>query len=308
MKLEVNVDKKYFFAIVLIGLVVIGIVGVIAYGTNNPTNFGHTIGEINWGETIPSIVATNISANKVCIAGDCRAVWPTGFVDTKCNVAGSCSQVCIGSDCRTSWPTGGNGPQLWGSSSNNIYYLDSPNSIGRVGIGTMYPNAKLSFGALVNNTKPAIAVYDDNAGAFYGIGAMNSPRWALGFWTHTATTPKMVIDLNGNVGIGTTAPDAKLDVAGNTRITGNLTVTGQISSGSIPVQKVCRCWGSYAFTFPVPNSWSRGTCRTYCCLTIGGDWGMCNRGAIGTEFLCFDRDSYRSDGTDAFASGGFCWT
>jgi hypothetical protein len=43
------------------------------------------------------------------------------------------------------------------------------------------------------------------------------------------TASDIVLNPNGNVGIGTTSPGAKLDVNGNTNITGNLTVTNLIN-------------------------------------------------------------------------------
>lgn len=50
---------------------------------------------------------------------------------------------------------------------------------------------------------------------------------------------RMRIDMNGNVGIGTSSPTQKLDVSGNVRVGGNLTVTGTNTanafSGTLPV-------------------------------------------------------------------------
>src|SRR5690606_36818401 len=42
-------------------------------------------------------------------------------------------------------------------------------------------------------------------------------------------TPKMVITTSGNVGIGTTTPSAKLTVAGDTYIGGDVTATGTVT-------------------------------------------------------------------------------
>lgn len=47
MKLEVNIDKKYFLIIIAVIVVAVGIVYVIAYGTSNPPVFGHSSGEVD---------------------------------------------------------------------------------------------------------------------------------------------------------------------------------------------------------------------------------------------------------------------
>ena len=46
-------------------------------------------------------------------------------------------------------------------------------------------------------------------------------------------TEKMRITSAGNVGIGTTTPTAKLDVSGDTRITGDLTVQGKVITDTL---------------------------------------------------------------------------
>jgi len=77
----VNVDKKYFFALVLIGLIVIGIVGVVAWNADpavgTPSVFGHSMGEIDWGQTI----AKNVTAAGFCIGtqtpATCVNDWTT---------------------------------------------------------------------------------------------------------------------------------------------------------------------------------------------------------------------------------------
>ncbi|QQG44290.1 MAG: hypothetical protein HYW86_05555 [Candidatus Roizmanbacteria bacterium] len=117
---------------------------------------------------------------------------------------------------------------------------------GNVGIGTTGPDTKLHLyetsGALVaklNSTDTtsyqAIALLESGTGSY--IEHMNSAHPTVarrnnlelynqtatgGITFHTAnnTTPKMVIDYLGNVGIGTTAPNAPLEVVGNLYGTG----------------------------------------------------------------------------------------
>lgn len=54
------------------------------------------------------------------------------------------------------------------------------------------------------------------------------------FWTNA--TQKMVINGSGNVGIGTTSPNEKLEVAGSTRITGNGLDVGYANNGANFIQ------------------------------------------------------------------------
>ena len=47
MKLEVNISKKYFFIILGVLLLLIGVLLVNAYGTNDPPVFGHSVEELD---------------------------------------------------------------------------------------------------------------------------------------------------------------------------------------------------------------------------------------------------------------------
>lgn len=77
MRIEVNIEKKYFLSLVLIGLAVIGFVGVYAYNSaGNPAIMGHSVNEIDWKQKISG----NISADGICIGSDCRTSWPTGGI------------------------------------------------------------------------------------------------------------------------------------------------------------------------------------------------------------------------------------
>src|SRR4030042_6912727 len=101
MRIEINVEKKYFFGLMLIGLIVIGVVGVYAYNSagtgGNPVNFGHSVDEMDWSKAI----SRNVTAAGFCINNsgtmDCRTAWPYG---------GGVKQIVAGDGIIIS-PTGG---------------------------------------------------------------------------------------------------------------------------------------------------------------------------------------------------------
>jgi hypothetical protein len=129
---------------------------------------------------------------------------------------------------------------LWiqGTGSNNLAdtypIILQPNG-GNVGIGTTGPLSKLSVGG-VGNSRAAIyglangtaSVYDIGGyftGTSYGvIGSITSGNAVYGEATtgngayFTSSSGYGLIVANGNVGIGTTSPSYKLDVANNFRV------------------------------------------------------------------------------------------
>lgn len=94
---------------------------------------------------------------------------------------------------------------------------------GKLGIGIANPGARLSLGQATDNTK--LALYDDGGGTLYGFGIQTDEfRFHLGgadinkfnFYRDAAgSNPLMTLLGGGNVGIGNSTPDQKLDVAGN---------------------------------------------------------------------------------------------
>jgi hypothetical protein len=96
---------------------------------------------------------------------------------------------------------------------------------GNVGIGSTAPQAKLSFGTLTGSA--AVHLYDGGAGARFGAGAQLSELQffvpgavhisfnAGGDLQSSGTNELMRIQGNGNVGIGSSWPQAKLDVEGS---------------------------------------------------------------------------------------------
>ena len=133
-----------FKSIAALFLVFAGLAFATAYGTNSPSIFGHSAGEIDFSGFSGNIATPgSIQANTICIGTDCRTSWPTSsssgtgspsiifqaqrFIDDDtnyyidlnagANIAGNwnlngqfkADTICIGTDCRTSWPTSSSG-------------------------------------------------------------------------------------------------------------------------------------------------------------------------------------------------------
>jgi hypothetical protein len=125
------------------------------------------------------------------------------------------------------------------NTSASLVVLDN----GNVGIGTTNPTYKLDISTTGNTDGVVQRLFGDadygattsySRGAFYkwdvGVGASatnNIPYSNFGIVE--GTTLRFVIGVGGNVGIGTSTPNAKLDVSGSAIITGSLTVTQGIT-------------------------------------------------------------------------------
>ncbi len=138
MKIEVNLERKYFISLLIIGLFLIGFVGVYAYNSvpANPAVFGHSVDEMNWSVRVP----TNIIAAGFCMNNsgtmDCRTAWPPGGGGSLWSQSGSdinynignvsttnfmkAAGVCIGSDCRNAWPADGTGGPITTSDCQEV--------------------------------------------------------------------------------------------------------------------------------------------------------------------------------------------
>jgi hypothetical protein len=111
------------------------------------------------------------------------------------------------------------------------FYIDGPT--GEIGIGTTSPAYQLHVSSSTN----ALGVYERVGGASLYlegqttkgvIGTVDSHPLVLA----TDSTEYVRIDTSGNVGIGTESPGSKLDVNGDTNITGYLDITTSSASGS----------------------------------------------------------------------------
>lgn len=94
------------------------------------------------------------------------------------------------------------------------------NSAGNVGIGTTIPSHRLDVQGGAINASGGLCMNGDCR-----------TTWPSGGGTSQWTTSGLNIFYNdGNVGIGTGSPTSKLHVAGDGRVTGNLTVDGNIAA------------------------------------------------------------------------------
>lgn len=109
---------------------------------------------------------------------------------------------------------------------------------GRVGIGTGTPGSVLT----VNATNPILQLRNDDvdkgfiqlSGDDIKIGA-NITNTSGKFYVRTNGNDRMVVDNAGRVGIGNLTPSYLLDVTGNSRMTGDLVISGEGSAGSLAV-------------------------------------------------------------------------
>ena len=201
-------------------------------------------------------IGTSNPAAKLVVNGDIHA---SGLLITSDGNSSIYGRNTSGLAEPAFWPRANNGTYLnYGTSGlyirNNVstttmFMTDA----GNVGIGTTAPNAKLTVGAPLGGTALSTS-FTANAGGLglsagselllgsfgcsnannlsLGISAYRNVTSTISAWPDTALILGMNVDntiragaslalhANGNVGIGTTAPTAKLDVAGDIKSNG----------------------------------------------------------------------------------------
>ena len=103
---------------------------------------------------------------------------------------------------------------------------------GRVGIGTTTPGEMLEINGNLKFSQNAVRdIIGPLNQSFRIVATPNDSNEGIIFSTDNGTTTEMFIQDGGNVGIGTTAPSAKLDVNGNFNMTASTTESRQIQIG-----------------------------------------------------------------------------
>ncbi|MFA5024015.1 MAG: FISUMP domain-containing protein, partial [Patescibacteria group bacterium] len=137
-----------------------------------------------------------------------------GAINSNSTVNGT--GLCIGGECKASWAAVGSASSGWSQNGAEIY---KTNTSGNVGIGTTSPGTKLDVVGSGNavasfnrtdNTAVIALKYNSVTGGYLGTTGGNN----ITFYD-SAPNASMVIN-SGNVGIGTTAPGAKLSFANAT--------------------------------------------------------------------------------------------
>ncbi|MES2138445.1 MAG: hypothetical protein V4511_01970 [Bacteroidota bacterium] len=105
---------------------------------------------------------------------------------------------------------------------------------GNIGIGTATPNSigKTLHIASTNTGGTSLFLENTKSWRMLSTGTANTGGGGnLLIVNHSddAANPKFTISASGNVGVGTVAPSAKLDVNGNAKIANNLTVGGSVT-------------------------------------------------------------------------------
>lgn len=206
----------------------------VRFVTNDATRLSiDATGNVGIGETNP--------INKLTIVQSSANLYDSGIL-IKETSSGEGNRLYIGADTdgayyRTDYSTGGNLSHRFYSYNTERMRLDGN---GNVGIGTTNPSEKLDVagnirvesGGSIKLYNPANSAWntiltDGNAALNITAGASNvsdiimqAPR-NFSFQTgSTGYTAKMTILQNGNVGIGTTNPGAKLQITTGTAIVG----------------------------------------------------------------------------------------
>ncbi|MFH0845893.1 MAG: tail fiber domain-containing protein [Patescibacteria group bacterium] len=198
----------------------------------------------------------------IILLGDTSTVWSYSSIEVSDVTTSYAGITGWGSGWTASLITDETGLTLKATPLISTYTTAS----GNVGIGTTAPNSKLTVGYVGSNTANGLigsffngdettvkilgTANTNDTGAHLQLMENNPALYGFDTWydtgnnklfidsyTNDVKTNVMAMTTTGNVGIGTTAPGAKLDVNGTSYLRGKTTINsaGEIASGYAPL-------------------------------------------------------------------------
>lgn len=213
---------------------------------NNETTF--TLGVYRAGTYTNRLVVNQFGQMVFQPNGDANVgigvAYPNYKFDVQGGMVNASGGLCIAGDCKTAWSqvAGGGTSSQWTTVGSNIHY-----SSGNVGVGTTVPAFDSNVGKFltvdgvggigsigaaggtggVGTAVSQVAFVNSSLGTtekrlatIVGSTDTTTNSGMLDFYTASSgafSAPRMRIKSDGNIGIGTTSPGSKLDVAGTIR-------------------------------------------------------------------------------------------
>ena len=200
-----------------------GVISLVADASNN-VSYGSQQGQAT---TRAGMLTYNRTANTLML---CDGVsWKTIAVSGSAAAAGSTGQIQFNSGGVLAADAG----------------LNWDNTNKRLGIGTTTPKHMLDVAGVMSTPGVIMNGYFDGtwrpkSTGYLGYIQMEASTGKMWFWNAptsvaadgaSSLSARMVIDKDGNVGVGTTAPGAMLDVAGSAMLSGQTTNTAALEIG-----------------------------------------------------------------------------